>query len=167
MNSAIVIEKVTASTKRRSRGTHQMYRVASEDFLKTQILRVRTPVLGVFSIAVVSSTSNKFSQRGHLGEGRGHVLGGAGSGDSNLGRCNDDAVRLQYTELEHGGGKPQPRPSEYCPVLFGRPPEIVEGSLVVAKSDRDVSDDEQLERPGELWQRLRLYHKVILQAPSA
>ena len=54
MNSAIVIEKVTASTKRWSRGTHQMYRVASEDFLKTQILRVRTPVLGC-SVASGSS----------------------------------------------------------------------------------------------------------------
>jgi hypothetical protein len=37
MKSAIVIEKVTASTKRSSRGTHQMYRVESEDFLKTPI----------------------------------------------------------------------------------------------------------------------------------
>ena len=58
MNSTIVIEKVTASTKRWSRGTHQMYRVASEDFLKTQILRARTPVLGC-SVASGSSYFRK------------------------------------------------------------------------------------------------------------
>jgi hypothetical protein len=122
----------------------------------------------VFCIAVVSSTSNEFSQRGHLGECRSHVLSGsAGSGDSNLGRCNDDAVRLQYTELEHRGGKPQPRLPEHCPILFRRALEIVEGPLIVTQSNRYVSHDEQLESPGQLLQRLRLYHKVILQAPSA
>src|SRR2546428_775910 len=34
MNSGMVIARVTASTKRRRRGTHQMYRVAPEDSLK-------------------------------------------------------------------------------------------------------------------------------------
>src|SRR5437016_4573745 len=34
MNSGMVIARVTASTKRRRRGTHQMYRVAPEDLLK-------------------------------------------------------------------------------------------------------------------------------------
>src|SRR4029453_8000205 len=58
MNSAIVIKKVTASTKRWSRGTHQMYRAASEDFLKTPMLRVRTPGLGC-SVASGSSYFRK------------------------------------------------------------------------------------------------------------
>src|SRR5437016_10988936 len=34
MNSGMVIARVTASTKRRRRGTHQMYRAAPEDSLK-------------------------------------------------------------------------------------------------------------------------------------
>ena len=51
---------------------------------------------------------------------------------------------------------------------FGwRPAEVAERPLVVAESDGDVSHNEQLESSAQLLQRFCLYHKVILQAPSA
>src|SRR5262245_29786634 len=63
---------------------------------------------GVLRVTVVPGTSDEFSQSGHLGEGWSHVLrGGAGSCDSNLGRLDDNAVRFQHTELEHGRGELQ------------------------------------------------------------
>ena len=50
-----------------------------------------------FVYPVLPSASDEFPQSRHLGEGPGHVLGSASSGDANPGRRDHDAVGAQYT----------------------------------------------------------------------
>src|SRR5438094_7548471 len=91
-------------------------------------------------------------QSWHLGEGSSHVLGGAWSGDANLGRCDHDAAGPQYSEFQHRRRELQPRPSEHRPILLRRSREVAEGLLLVAESDHYVAQDELLEGERELLQ---------------
>ena len=74
----------------------QLYKLGRSASSAPKIDEARAELLdtnGVLRIPISPSADDEFPQSRHLGEGRSHVLsGGAGSGDSNLGRRDNDAV---------------------------------------------------------------------------
>src|SRR5437016_11955621 len=162
MNSGMVIARVTASTKRRRRGTHQMYRAAPEDSLKAaesslRLHRRRSPativVGGLLSILLptlvaLPAAVYRVAERLRNPDDRRRSPRGASAGNVRYA-----AIRTQRgNECERSRRGPRRSPRTFgrrgSRRRHGKWPAQTEAAAV--GGPRDATTIEALEDPGDL-----------------